>query len=76
MVDILLWNWFLEDSTFILLESNKEQETAIRPLLGIIIVGISKILGMHFWHAHVDVDEEMEDVKEIGGMNTQSETSM
>jgi hypothetical protein len=31
---------------------------------------------MHFWRTHVDVDEEMENVKEIEGMNSQSETLM
>jgi len=26
MVDFLLWNWFLVDTTFILLESEEEEE--------------------------------------------------
>ncbi len=76
MVNILLQNNFPIDSTFILLELDEEEGSVARPLPITLVVRISKILGTHFWHAPIDVNEEMEDVKEINGMNTQLETTM
>jgi hypothetical protein len=32
-------------------------------------------LGTHFQHAPIELDEEMEDVEEINGMDTEPETS-
>jgi hypothetical protein len=39
------------------------------------VVGSSKILGMHFQRTTIDLDEEMEEGKNIDGTNTQPETS-
>lgn len=76
MVNILLQNWFPIDSTFILLELDEEEGAVAKPLPITLVVRISKVSGTHFWHTPIDVNEEMEDVKEINGMNTQLETSM
>ncbi len=74
MVDILLQNWFTVDPTLILLESNKEEGSAI-PLLKAQAIGTNKVPRAHFQHAPIDIDEEMEDVKEIGGTSAQLKTS-
>ncbi len=74
MVDILLQNWFPVNPTFILLESNKEEGFAI-PLLKAQAIGTNKVPRAHFQHAPIDLDEEMEEVKEIGGTSAQLKTS-
>ncbi len=74
MVDILFHNWFLVDPTFILSKSNKE-EGAASPLLKAQAIRTSKVLKAHFWHAPIDINEEMEDVKEIGGTSAQLKIS-
>ncbi len=38
-------------------------------------LGSNKVLGVCSWCAPIDIDKEMEDMEEIGGMNTQLETS-
>jgi hypothetical protein len=65
----------LVDSTFIVLESNEKEEGVAKPQLEAQVARTNKILGVCFQHAPIDVDEEMEDIEEIGGMNTQLETS-
>jgi hypothetical protein len=49
MVNILLYNWFPVVSTFILSESNKEEEGLARPLLEAQAVSTTKVPRMHFW---------------------------
>jgi len=53
-----------------------EEETTTRPLPKILVARINKVPKMHFRHAPIDINEEMEDVKKIGEMNTQLETLM
>jgi hypothetical protein len=74
VVDILFQNWFLVDPTFILLESNKE-EGDVKPLLKAQVTRTIKVIKAHFRHTPIDINEEMEDVKEIGGTSAQPETS-
>jgi len=75
VVDIQLRNWFLVDSTSIVLNFEEEDESATKsPLETRIIEGI-KVLGSCFWHMQISLDEEMDDVKELGGMNSQPKTS-
>jgi len=74
VVDILFQNWFLVDPTFILSESNRE-EGDVKPLLKAQATRTIKVIKAHFWHAPIDINEEMEDVKEIGGTSAQPETS-
>ncbi len=75
MVDILLQNWFLVDLIFIIPKSNEEEEGVAKPLLRTPVVRINKVWGVRFQRAPIDIDEKMEDVKEICWTNTQLETS-
>lgn len=75
VVNIQLRNWFLVDSTSIVLNFEEEDESATKsPLETRTIEGI-KVLGSCFWHMQISLDEEMDDVKELGGMNSQPKTS-
>ncbi len=71
MVDILLQNWFLVDLIFIIPKSNEEEEGVVKPLLKTPVARINKVWGVRFQRAPIDIDENMEDVKKIGGINTQ-----
>jgi hypothetical protein len=75
VVDILFRNWFLVDPTFILSELNKEEEGATRSLLEVQVIKTNKVLRVHFQYAPIDIDVEIEDVKEVGGTGTQLKTS-
>lgn len=75
MVDILLQNWFLVDLIFIIPKSNEEEEGVAKPLLKTLVAKINKVWGVRFQRAPIDIDEKMEDVKEICWTNTQLETS-
>jgi hypothetical protein len=48
VVDILLWNWFPVDPTFILPKVDEEEEGAIRPLLGALAKGTNIVSRSHF----------------------------
>jgi hypothetical protein len=52
------------------LELDKEEEVVARPLPRTLVARINKVSKMHFRRLPIDVNEEMEDVKAIGGMNT------
>jgi len=57
------------------LNFEEEDESATKsPLETRTIEGI-KVLGSCFWHMQISLDEEMDDVKELGGMNSQPKTS-
>lgn len=73
--DILLWNWFLVNTTPILPESDKEEEEGVTILVTKAhATWTSKIPRACFWCAPIDLNKETKDVKKIGGMNTQLET--
>ncbi len=63
VVDILFWNWFLVDLTFIVLNFEEADEGDVRAPLEIQVAGGTRVLGAHFWHALNDIDEEMDDVE-------------
>jgi len=58
----------------ILSELDKEDEGVIRPTSEAQAKGSSKVLRVHFWHTPINLDEDMEDVKEIDETNTQLKT--
>jgi hypothetical protein len=45
------------------------------PILEPQAIGNSRILGVCFWRAPIELNEELEDIEEVGGMSTQLETS-
>jgi hypothetical protein len=49
----------------------EEEEGVVRPLPEVQAKRTSRVLKAHFRRTIIDIDEEMEDVKEIGGMSTQ-----
>ncbi len=69
VVDILLQYWFMSDSTLIPLKSNKEEEGAAKLQSEVQAVGTSRVSRMCFRCAPIDVNEEVDDVKEIVGMS-------
>jgi hypothetical protein len=75
VVDILLRNWFLVNLTFIMLDYEEEDEGATRFPLEIQIAKGTRVLGACFWRTQTNLDEEMDDVEELGGMNSQPKTS-
>jgi hypothetical protein len=64
----------LIDSTFILLESDEEEESASRLVPKAQVVGSTKVLGAHFLCPPIDLDTEMEDIEEINEIKTQRKT--
>jgi hypothetical protein len=58
----------------ILSELDKEDEGVIRLTPEAQAKGSSKVSRVHFWRAPINLDEDMEDVKEINGTNTQLKT--
>jgi hypothetical protein len=48
---------------------------AIRPALEPHAIGNGRIPKACFWHTPIEFNEEMEDIEEVSGMNTQPETS-
>jgi hypothetical protein len=63
------------DLTFILPKSKEEDEGVARLELKVQAIRTSIIPRAHFWHAPIDLDKEMEDVKDVGGTSTQPESS-
>ncbi len=70
VVDILFRNWFPVYPTFILLKLDEGEEGAARPVPKAHAKGTIKVLKANFWCIAIDINEEMENIKEIGGMNT------
>jgi hypothetical protein len=63
------------DPTFILSKLDKEEEGVVRSLLEVQVIKTNKVPGASFQCAPINIDVEMEDVKEVGGTSTQPETS-
>jgi hypothetical protein len=59
----------MSDSTLIPLKSNKEEEGAAKLQSEVQAVGTSRVSRMCFRCAPIDVNEEVDDVKEIVGMS-------
>ncbi len=76
IMDILLQNWFLVGLTFIVLDLEEDDEGATTFPLEIRTLGGTKVPGMLYWCAPIDLDEDMENVEELGGTNTQPKTSL
>ncbi len=74
VVDILLQNWFMVDSKLIIIKSDEEEEGTTKPQPEVQAGRTNRVLKAHFWHAPIDINEEMEDVEEIDGTNTQPKT--
>jgi hypothetical protein len=61
--------------TFIVLDSKKTDEGVVKAPLKIQVTRGTRISRTHFWHALIDLNEEMDDVEEVNGTSTQPETS-
>jgi hypothetical protein len=57
--------------TFIVLDFEEPYESVVRAPLEIQVARSTKVSRAHFWHASIDLNEEMDNVEEVGGMNTQ-----
>ncbi len=66
---------FTVDLTFILSKSNDKDEVVAKLETKVQAARNSRVPRVCFWHAPIDLDKEMEDVKEVGGMITQLESS-
>ncbi len=75
VVDILLQNWVLVDPTFIISNLEEEDENVAKTEQETQAPRNSKIPRNFLQRAPIDLDEEMEDIKEIGGTRTPLETS-
>jgi hypothetical protein len=64
----------LIDSTFILLKLDEEEEGVSRPVPKVQVVKSSKVLGMYFLCAPIDLDKEVVDIEEITKIRTQPKT--
>jgi hypothetical protein len=58
----------------ILSKLDKEDEGATRPTPEAQAKGSNKVSRVHFWRTPINLDKDMEDVKEIDETNTQLET--
>jgi hypothetical protein len=67
----VLWNWFSVDVTFMVLDSEEANEGVARAPLEIKVARSTKVSRAHFLHASIGLNEEMDNVEEIGGTNTQ-----
>jgi len=52
------------------LELDKHDEGATRPTPEAQAKGNNKVSRVHFWRTPINLDKDMEDVKEIDGTNT------
>jgi hypothetical protein len=57
------------------MELDEEEEGATKLLFEAQIAKTNRVWGGCFWHVPIDIDEDMEDVKEIDGTSIQLETS-
>jgi hypothetical protein len=71
VIDILPQNWFLVGSTSIVPDF-EEDEGVARTSLKTQVARGNKVSKAHFQRAPIDLDEEMEDVEEVGGIITES----
>jgi hypothetical protein len=49
--------------------------TAPESILKLQAIKSSRILGVCFWRAPIELNKKLEDIEEVGGMSTQLETS-
>jgi hypothetical protein len=57
------------------LDFKEKDEGATRFPLEIQIIEGTRVLGAYFWHMQTNLDEDMDNVEELGGMNSQPKTS-
>jgi len=53
------------------LDFEEAYEGVVRGPLEIQVARSTKVSRAHFWHASIDLNEEMDNVEEVGGTNTQ-----